>query len=491
MKSRTLKQDFERRKKWINHRSSTIYPINIKNNSDFLLLFLNYWKLKNKINKLRCNLKFFNEEGNIIKFYKYKIKTHNEIYISKILPENYFSGMLEVEFISPENLGYPFPGISGFYVSPQKLISGVHAAGRILNSNEKKNNKIHSLESNFSLKYVKNKTVPFVSLFNSKKRKRSNPIILELKNSVNKTIKKKLILNELKKPFSNKIFYLDDYFKNLDLLKSNYCVVKTNNVDVIPRMICGNYHKDYHHYEVTHSYPVQENKKDIIDNKHLNKNNVEHMSFLPFLKSKNTNLKLRIFPTNLNAVLRAKLFVFDKKNKKLKRKKNIFLYPGKKMFELNLKNKNDEFGCISLKQKNVPSRINTSYIYYNNNKFGTSTDTALGFKSIDYPLKKTHWGSFIASSQIKSEILIRRINHLKTLKKAKGTIIFYGKNFKKEIKMTLLPTDFKIIFPNKIIKKLSKKINTYSWIAKFENGSGIEIFWNSYSNNFITGDHSF
>ena len=52
------------------------------------------------------------------------------------------------------------------------------------------------------------------------------------------------------------------------LNKSEYCIVKTNASDVFPRMI-QNYHKQQHHYEVTHSYPVIKNKKDIINLKKL------------------------------------------------------------------------------------------------------------------------------------------------------------------------------------------------------------------------------
>ena len=46
--------------------------------------------------------------------------------------------MVEVEFISSSNLGYPFPGVTGFYIS-QKTYFGVHATGRILSNTEIKN----------------------------------------------------------------------------------------------------------------------------------------------------------------------------------------------------------------------------------------------------------------------------------------------------------------------------------------------------------------
>ena len=70
------------------------------------------------------------------------------------------------------------------------------------------------------------------------------------------------------------------------------------------------------------------------------------------------------------------------------------------MFEYDVQD-NEEFGCISLKQKNIPARINASFIYSNNNKLGLSTDIAAGFRSIDYPIKKMHWGSFFLHQKLK------------------------------------------------------------------------------------------
>ena len=487
----TLKDDFKKRSDWNNNRSSAIYPIDIRKNSDFAIVFINYWKLKNRIKSLACNLRLFDQEGNLIKVYKHNLKTHNEILFSKIFKIENFLGMLEVEFISLENLKFLFPGITGFYISPSNIISGVHSAGRIKNKNEINKKDSSSLETNFTLKFNKNnKITPFISLFNSNSQKKKNPIFLVLKDKFNKTVKKITIDNELKKPFSNKIFYLDNYFNNDHLSNSDYCIVKTNSVDVFPRMVCGNYHKNLHHYEVTHSFPLQKNNSDRIDNNVLKKREVDHMSFLPFVKSKKINLKLRVFPTNLKSNLNAILFLYNKKKSILEKKKNIIFNPGKKMFEYTLKN-NEEFGCISLKQKNIPSRINTSYIYSNKNKLGLTTDTALGFKSIEYPVKQTHWGSFYSSSKIETEILIRRINHYKCNKKATGIITFYGYNFKKTIKLNLKPTDFKIINFSKILKKQNNISKSYSWIAKFKKGSGIEIFWNSYGKNFISGCHAF
>ena len=50
-------------------------------------------------------------------------------------------------------------------------------------------------------------------------------------------------------------------------------------------MICGNFYRKIHHYEVTHSFSVQKNTKDFIDPKYFKDKKVNHVSFLPFVKS--------------------------------------------------------------------------------------------------------------------------------------------------------------------------------------------------------------
>ena len=88
----TLKDDFKKRSDWNNNRSSAIYPIDIRKNSDFAIVFINYWKLKNRIKSLACNLRLFDQEGNLIKVYKHNLKTHNEILFSKIFKIENFLG---------------------------------------------------------------------------------------------------------------------------------------------------------------------------------------------------------------------------------------------------------------------------------------------------------------------------------------------------------------------------------------------------------------
>ena len=219
---------------------------------------------------------------------------------------------------------------------------------------------------------------------------------------------------------------------------------------------------------------------------------VKHVSKLPFVKSKKTKLTLKIFPTNLSTDLNGELLIYNNKYKKLVKKKDIYFNSKKDFKEFKFNDKKEIFGCISLKQPQIPSRINTSHIFNNGNKNNITTDTASGFNSIEYPEKRTHWGSIILGNKINSEILIRKINYFNVNNISNGKIVFFNNLFKKEIKIKLNNNNYKILNVKNILK--NKKINkpfSLSWIATFDNPSGIEIFWNSFTKNYILGDHSF
>ena len=110
----TLKNTFNQRLFWKNNRRSAIYPIDIIPNSNFIFLFINYWKLKNGIKSLKCLITLYHENGTIKEKKRYKLKEHNEINLRKFFKLYKFKGMVQIEFVSKEQLRFPFPAVSGF-----------------------------------------------------------------------------------------------------------------------------------------------------------------------------------------------------------------------------------------------------------------------------------------------------------------------------------------------------------------------------------------
>ena len=256
-------------------------------------------------------------------------------------------------------------------------------------------------------------------------------------------------------------------------------------------MVCGNYHRNIHHYEVTHSYGVIKNKKDLINDSYLENKKVKHMSIMPFIKPKELNLKLKIFPTSLKSRLLASEYIFNEKKKKIEQKKKFFFDPSSKGTEFNIK-KRIKYGFFSLKQKKIPSRLNASYIYSNQSSI-FSTDIAAGFKTIDFPVKKNHWGSIWLSKFIKGRIMIRKNNFFKDNSLSEGTLNIYSKNkLQRRIKINIKNYSYRIINVNKLLNVKKKQLKTFGWILNFnKNPSGVETFWLSYNKNFVCGEHGF
>ena len=49
------------------NRSSCVFPLFISEINDVNIVFLNYWKIKNKIHNVICNIRIHDEQGNLIK----------------------------------------------------------------------------------------------------------------------------------------------------------------------------------------------------------------------------------------------------------------------------------------------------------------------------------------------------------------------------------------------------------------------------------------
>ena len=115
------------------------HPSLISKINDVNIVFLNYWKIKNKIDNVICNIRIHDEKGNLIKLFTLNIsKEHYAISIKSILESNTnFKGIAIIEFISSENFGFTFPGVTAFYSSNLNF-SGVHTAGRIKNPKKKR-----------------------------------------------------------------------------------------------------------------------------------------------------------------------------------------------------------------------------------------------------------------------------------------------------------------------------------------------------------------
>ena len=160
---KSIKSTFSSRAQWINNRASAIFPCYLNENNEQVLTFQNYWMWKGKIKNLDIYVTLINKQSTKKIRKKIKLSSHNEIYIKKIFNVNKFSGLINFEVFSKDNLRFPFPAIYCFYLNSSGLVSCVHSGGRILNKNEVSSN--HKFkETNFLYK-LNNEFEPFFHIF--------------------------------------------------------------------------------------------------------------------------------------------------------------------------------------------------------------------------------------------------------------------------------------------------------------------------------------
>jgi hypothetical protein len=482
-----LQNTFRDRTKWINTRSSTIFPVYINENNNQFLVFQNYWKWKNKIKDIRLILTLRNENSTIISKIKYRIKEHNEISIKKIFKIKIkFIGQLECELESTENLKFPYPALMFFYQNSGGYESAVHSAGRHLNPSENISSKFY--ESNFYSQMNKDFS-PLIHIFSGKEiTKKSKEINIEFLDNNNKIIFKKKIKNLFKKPFSSKLIFLKKYLSKEEMIKIFnkvfFIKIKFDISNIFGRLIVGNYDKKNDALFMSHTFRVHSEKKlNIIKPR----KNFVSTAYLPVMNLEPLKLTARSYPTN--AVCRSKFdnYRLSEKNK-IKIDSGYIKTSGEKsnIFEI-IQNKS-YFNILEFKDK-VPDRLNFEFNYYLENS-RHPTDIADGIKTCYQPRKSSHWGHGVSKKNYVNYILIANYsNSKKENKNEQVEISIFSEKKKIKKKLLIKKSTYYVVKLYNLQKTL--KSNYFSWTLH-SGKSNLNIYWVSFNNKgSICGDHAF
>ena len=485
----TLQKDFLNRVHFFANRSSAIFPILFLNkDNDLILTWLNYWKIKNKIdtNFITINIRIYDNFG---KLFLRKNLTLNErnnfISIRKFIKQNEFQGMVEIEIISTSNIKFVFPAINGLFKSGS-LYSCVHSAGRIKGSDEIHNKSITE-ETNWTCKFSKHIT-PFFHYINGNKNENTELKVNLYNGDGNKL--KSCVIKKKFNAFGSQIYFLDKLFNNTKFKEEMFCGVVCKNDNVFRRMVVGNFHKNLNHLEVTHSFPFQKYKDFCPSNRK------GYESFLTLLKNKNLDLECRIFPTNCSKSFKineANQNLIDKKIGKVT--KSSLIPKGHGLIKLD---RNTRMKVLLFSGSTVPSRLNTSFIYkVNNIKSNFSTDIATGAKSSVYPQKFTHWGTGLFGGGYDFTLMVRNISHDLKSTISKGDLYFFGldKKYKFKFKINSECSEsitLSDLIKNKSLNSKNKKLFIFNWLLKLDKPNS-ETFWVSFhrKTGCILGDHGF
>lgn len=405
-----LKTVFNERKTAYFNRSSAIFPVRLREGTDLVVSFLNYFLFKNNVTDILCNIRIYDADGSMVYLGDERLtQSHYEFSAAKLLGQYPFDGMLEIEFISLANLRFSFPAVLGFYVA-QGYYSVVHSAGRIKASHEGYTPFITE-ESNFSCKYLRENgqttIAPFIHIFNGPARQ-TRKYTLTLRKLTGEPI----AVKELSYSFAPFASHLIEVANEFEALPEDgfFCSIKAEHDQIFPRFVCGNVHYGNGFMEATHSYPVIE-KPDYCESSE----ELPVASFLPLISDQALELDAFVFPTNFPADLEGKVWMQKYGETRLSDtgttatlKTGIggggkLQCPEDTMFML--------VSYDSHKAK-VPTRINTSYRYAVKgcgNRY--TTDIATGTTANVYPQKFTHWGAGVISTDFHPIIMIRNSSH--------------------------------------------------------------------------------
>jgi len=485
----TLAKDFQNRASWLNNRASCIFPIFLGKYSDTHLVFQNYWGWKNNIDKVFCIVRLRNSLGKSILSTQIEIEKHNEIKISKLIEDKSLvdGGTVEIEIISPENLGYPFPAILAFYVTKNHK-SVVHAAGRILNSNENFNNGKWK-ESNFTITLEENFN-PFICIFFGQYVTDTSEIKLIFKDYDNNTTLLEISYSLNSSPFGSEVLYLKDLLSNTELkllnMKKVFVIFETEIKGIFGRFVVGNLHLPTTQHFTTHSFQyINPESKDRIS---ASKN--ECSTFIPIFNKKPLKVNIVSFPTNIQENLKLNISK-GRLNESIKSTDDfVQIQTGgdnASVFEYQL----ETDGFFKLESfSDAPSRINVNYNFSLKNSLH-ATDLATGFKAKIYPPKENHWGSSILERNWKTMIFIRNLDHKSNSCEALCSFEAFVNDeiIKKELVVKSESCNV-IEIDNKEFKKGYG--DYFSWKLNASETT-LEVFWVSYNelNGAIVSEHSF
>lgn len=244
-------------------RSSAIFPALQMPGISTRVLFMGYWILKRHIKEIACIISLRSLEGSLIarrnlaiaEAKTFRVEASELLSLAGHDPEKDFTGSIEVEFFSTQNLFFPFPAVVVNYYGPQ-FSTVVHTAQRVYNDAEDmaKNSQTQVPESGFNI-YVDKDREPFISLINGNLPTVNSSIAIEFFNMDKETLECTLKLGNLA-PYETKIIYPARSTDLKGFLKggvgSGKMRFQVNGI--FPRLLVGNIDHKIPALSITHTF---------------------------------------------------------------------------------------------------------------------------------------------------------------------------------------------------------------------------------------------
>jgi len=488
-----LADAFADRSKFIAYRASTIFPVLVTPDNDTVIVMMNYWAIKNKLFNVCCNLRVYNESGDLVHIHHQRIdKDHIQISIKEVAALRDLKGMVEVEVISLDNMSFSFPAVVAYYKSKDNY-SVVHSAGRIRNPDEPYT-PAYSCETNWSCKFCEDIT-PFFHVYNGPKANSVGKIRAQLLGPNNQLIEEVVFDPGISSPFSSRVVLADELFEAKNIPGESFIKVTLPNAESFPRMVVGNFHRPTNFLEATHSFKevdFEDYCPDMKPGKSL-------LSFMSIMQPEELDAEMVSFPTNSPSRAHVTAHVRKANDAILERTGEVLSWDaGSKADGIFVYRPNplDKGVSLDFSEGRVPSRLNASYRFRVRNSSGKfSTDIASGATSSVYPAKHSHWGHGIISADYETVVMLQNISHNPGATRiAKGKLTIYSDKFSAmSCDVEIKPEGVCFIYLKQAFGLGSsfKDGDFISWFANFDVPS-VYCYWVSYTRDGrICGEHAF
>lgn len=244
-------------------RSSAIFPVMQLPGISSRILFMGYWILKRNIHEISAVVSLRDLSGKlmarndfIIKEAKtFRVELADQLELAGKDRNSSFSGSLEVEFYSSQNLVFPFPAVVINFYGPE-FSTVVHTAQRIYNDFDDmiKNSQIAVPESGFNI-YANDDCEPFIGIINGAEPVEHSIVLMKFFNFRQETADYQLDLGQLA-PYETKLIYPARNFDLKHFLGNKPGTGKLSfHVNwIFPRLLVGNIHHRIPALTVTHTY---------------------------------------------------------------------------------------------------------------------------------------------------------------------------------------------------------------------------------------------
>ncbi|MBD2703680.1 hypothetical protein IC229_23750 [Spirosoma sp. BT702] len=245
-------------------RSSAIFPVLHTNVYSSKVIFMGYWLLKRNIREVGLLYTLRNQAGTLLsrkyvlidsaKAWSVQMSEYADLLRKNDEAEN-FTGSLELEIFSTQDLVFPYPAFVLVYYNATSS-SVVHTVGRVYNDIEdlQQNTEYQVSESGFDI-YGRDELAPFLSFTNGPLPSEQPTVTYEIVDTQHRTTSGTFTLPDLK-PYETVFLYLKEYIDLKSLLGDEPGMIRFghNFSGFFPRFLVGNLDQKARSVSLTHSY---------------------------------------------------------------------------------------------------------------------------------------------------------------------------------------------------------------------------------------------